>query len=650
MERVPRFRFLALTGAALLLAGSITPAHAQADPDDAKRGVARISVMDGDVTVRRGDSGDWVAGVINAPLMTGDQIATAANSRTEIQLDAANSLRMGGDASVRIAELEYDRYQFQVARGTVTYRVLHPTDVNIEVDTQNLAVRPSKEGVYRIRVDDAGESEITVRLGSVEVATTSGSQWVNVGETLMARGPAGDPEFKIADAVPMDDWDHWNESRDQAELTSVSNQYVPPGVTGAEDLDQYGTWANSPDYGYVWQPTEPAGWSPYSAGQWTWEDWYGWTWVGDEPWGWAPYHYGRWFYRPQVGWAWFPGARFTRHYWSPALVGFVGWGGAGFGLGYVGWVPLAPYEALRPWWGGAYYGRPGYMNRYIGVSSVNMASVYRNSAVLNGVNGVRGTDFQGGRFQGNISHFSAAEIHDARFAQGPVPIAPGAANLRFSDRAGAAAPRAAANTQFFAREQPKPAEQIPFAQQQRAFQAARAGNAGATAPRAAPSVQSGARQGTSVQQLPGQSGWRQYGDRPVQEGASQAGRNAPGQSNAQPAQNPSVRTNDAPAQQGSGWQRFGSPGTETDGGGRPANSAGRAATPQSGSNAWSRFGSPGNAANAPRQQTPPPAYRAPQYAPAPAPRPSAPTASPSRPSSGGASRSGGGGGHGGGHR
>ena len=89
MERVPRFRFLTLTGAALLLAGSITPARAQADPDDAKRGVARIRVMDGDVTVRRGDSGDWVAGVINAPLMTGDQIATAANSGISSRSHAA---------------------------------------------------------------------------------------------------------------------------------------------------------------------------------------------------------------------------------------------------------------------------------------------------------------------------------------------------------------------------------------------------------------------------------------------------------------------------------------------------------------------------------------------------------------------------------
>ena len=65
-------------------------------PDDANRGVARISLMDGQVSVKRGDAGEWVAGVINAPLMTGDHISTAPNSRAEVEIDSANVLRIGG--------------------------------------------------------------------------------------------------------------------------------------------------------------------------------------------------------------------------------------------------------------------------------------------------------------------------------------------------------------------------------------------------------------------------------------------------------------------------------------------------------------------------------------------------------------------------
>jgi hypothetical protein len=651
---MPRFRFLTLTGAALLLAGSLVPARAQADAEDAKRGVARISLMDGDVTVRRGDSGDWVAGVVNAPLMTGDQIATASNSRAEIEMDSANVLRLSGDASIRIAELEYDHFQFQLARGTMVYRVLRPTNANIEVDTPSLAVRPSKEGVYRIHVDEQGVSEVTVRLGSVEVSAASGSQWINANQTLLARGSSDDPEFKVTDAIAMDDFDHWNESRDQAELSSVSAQYVPPGVYGSEDLDQYGTWSEVPDYGYVWQPYEPVGWSPYSMGQWSWLDWYGWTWVPYERWGWAPYHYGRWFFRSGFGWAWYPGARFTMHYWSPALVGFIGWGGAGFGLGYVGWVPLAPFEVFHPWWGPGFYGRFGYMSRSIGISAVSVAGVYRNAAVLNGINGVRGADFQSGRF-GSIGHFSGSQITDARIANGAVPIAPSPANLRYSARTVASAPRAVGNTKFFSREQPSPARQIPFSQQQSGFESARsnAANRAATPQPGQPASRPGANMQArpSAQGAPNtNSGWRQAGDRPAQSQQAET----PARSGSEPQPNNPQRTSEQPAQ-ASGWQRFGASGTEQEytGAGRPANNDQRPAT-QSGSN-WNRFGSSGNAAQTYRAPEPAPqTYRAPQPAPqqtyrapqsAPAPSYHAPSYSaPSRPSGGG----GGGGGHTGG--
>ena len=114
MERLPFFRNRALSrvlmGVVLLGLGVFTPAHAQ-DPDDLQRGVARISLMNGEVSVRRGDSGDWVAGVINAPLLSDDRISTGPNSRAEVQFDAANILRIGGNAEVRLTQLEAARYQ-----------------------------------------------------------------------------------------------------------------------------------------------------------------------------------------------------------------------------------------------------------------------------------------------------------------------------------------------------------------------------------------------------------------------------------------------------------------------------------------------------------------------------------------------------------
>src|SRR6185369_2958304 len=138
-------RYLVLSTMALLVAGVFTPARAQ-DPDDLQRGVARISLMNGDVSVRRGDSGEWVAGIINAPLLSDDRISTGPNSRAEVQFDAGNILRIGGSAEVRLTQLEYTRYQMEIAHGTVSYVVIRPSNINVEVDTPNVSVRPSKQG------------------------------------------------------------------------------------------------------------------------------------------------------------------------------------------------------------------------------------------------------------------------------------------------------------------------------------------------------------------------------------------------------------------------------------------------------------------------------------------------------------------------
>src|SRR5579871_4714504 len=64
----------------------------QADAPD--RGVARISYMTGNVSVRRGDSGDLVAAAVNVPLTIGDRVVTG-EGRAEVQFDAANLIRLG---------------------------------------------------------------------------------------------------------------------------------------------------------------------------------------------------------------------------------------------------------------------------------------------------------------------------------------------------------------------------------------------------------------------------------------------------------------------------------------------------------------------------------------------------------------------------
>jgi len=98
-------------------------------------------------------------------------------------------------------------------------------------------------------------------------------------------------------------------------------------------LSDYGSWVETPEYGYVFIPDRQAqvrDWRPYTYGRWIWTS-YGWTWVSEEPFGWATYHYGRWAYIGSYGWAWVPG-----YTWGPA---WVAWR---YGDAAIGWAPLYP--------------------------------------------------------------------------------------------------------------------------------------------------------------------------------------------------------------------------------------------------------------------------------------------------------------------
>jgi hypothetical protein len=428
--------------AVTMLAQAPSPATPQDLGDDGaspEHGVARLSLIQGNVSVRHGDAGDLTAGVMNAPLLATDRVATGDGSRAEIQFDGLNMVRLNSNTEVRLSELQYKQDQVQVAQGTVMFHVVRDNDVRAEISTPTVLVRPAKAGNYRITVNTDGTSEIGVRSGQAEILGPKGSEFLNSGQTMFARGSASDPEVQVIPTGLLDEFDRWNSDRDRAFENSVSGRYVSPDVSGAEALDQYGRWQNDPQYGNVWVPSQSAGWAPYQDGRWVYADYYGWSWLGAEPWGWAPYHYGYWYSSPW-GWAWWPGVYGPAYYWRPAMVGFFGWGsghgwGVGFGFANVGWVALAPHEHYHPWYGHGYGGYGGY-NRTTIVNNVNIVNNYRNARYNNAVSGVRASDF--GRTpvtRGNLVRASSGDLARAGSVQGAMPFTPAQNSRRFSDAA-----------------------------------------------------------------------------------------------------------------------------------------------------------------------------------------------------------------------
>ncbi|MBS1875218.1 MAG: FecR domain-containing protein [Acidobacteria bacterium] len=551
---------------------------AQSEDDAPGKGVARLSVMDGDVSIRRGDSGDFIAAAINAPLVVTDRLVTGPASRAELQFDWSNMIRIGSNAEVRLADLDNGRYQIQVAIGTTTFRVLRDSNAQVEISTPSVAVRPLGRGVYRVTVLEDGSSEITVRLGEAEIYTPRGAERLRAGGTMRARGSASDPEFMDAPAIPLDAWDRWNEDRDRMIERTQSYGYMSPDIDGGEDLDGHGRWVSVDSYGPVWVPTVAPGWAPYQLGRWVWVDYYGWTWVSYDPWGWAPYHYGRWFHSPQYGWCWWPGARRDRHFWRPALVSFFGFGayggfhsGIGFGFGNIGWVPLAPHEPFHPWYGRNFYSGHGYAGNGVIVNNTNIANVYRNSRAPNGITGMSSEAF-GRRSVGRAEmvHVDATQVQNAGLVRGVLPLTPGRDSLRMADR-NASSPafnRAVENRTFYSRTGVNGSRTSGSFERQRTSvqQLAQRTFSNTSDYARAGQGRGSAEGGRTAPATSGNGGWRRVG-----EGSRQA--QEPDDSSRHRFGDPSRRTA-APAASGdsgasSGWRRFGGPSStsESDSGG-----------------------------------------------------------------------------------
>ena len=422
----------------------------RADDDDAPQedtqsGVGRVSLIHGDVSMQRGDSEDWAVATINTPLVRGDQVATGDRSRTEVQLDYANILRLSSSSQAKIADLTRTRIQIQLSQGYASYTVFKGSEADVEIDTPNVAVRPLRPGRYRVQVNSDYETDVIVRDGEVEISTPQGSTTVREGRMAMIRGE-DNPEYKVDDAPRKDDWDRWNKDRDNTIREAQGYRRTNPYYTGAQDLDGYGRWVYVPGYGSVWQPYEQsASWAPYQSGRWVWEPYWGWTWVSYEPWGWAPYHYGRWFLW-SGSWVWWPGPVHV-HYrpaWSPAFVTFIGFGhhsGFAFGFGSIGWIPCGPSDYYYPWYGRGYNRvnvvnitnvtnvrnvhyvvRPLAVGRQHYYSNVDMA--LRNPRVRGAISGVDAEEFGRGHERVRRLDVGDRDLRDSRVMTGNLPVVP----------------------------------------------------------------------------------------------------------------------------------------------------------------------------------------------------------------------------------
>ena len=309
---------------------------AQSDEDQG-RSYARLSFVQGQVTVDRGTELGTESAEVNLPVAAGNRLVTA-DGQAEVQFGRSNYLRLGMSSEAEFAALPSrtnDPVKLHLRAGQAYLRVTTlDADKGIEVHTPDASFYILEEGLYRFDVNEGATTEVLVHEGSVEAAGEQGSVVIRTNERLVAANGAiqsGPESFSAA----MDGFDRWNETRDGLLDRRSGSSYLPSEISQYEnELDDNGRWVQEASYGNVWVPyVQDVDWRPYLYGRWVWYPIIGWTWVSSEPWGWATYHYGRWQWGLGMGWYWIP----TRH-WGPAWVHWY------HGRDHYGWCPLSYHD------------------------------------------------------------------------------------------------------------------------------------------------------------------------------------------------------------------------------------------------------------------------------------------------------------------
>ncbi len=464
MKLINRIVFGMAVSACLLMA--------QADPPGR---VARLSYVYGAVSYSPSGVDDWAPVDVNRPLTTGDRLFVEFAGTAELQLGSA-ALRMKTASALEFLNLDDSNVQLRLTEGSLIIRVRYLGDQDsFEVDTPNLAFSLLRPGEYRIDVKpDSSTTIVTVRGGQGELTGPNQALTVNPGDQVQVVG-ADQPSYQTVGAPARDQFDTWSVGRDQRDDQSPSARYVSRQLVGYQDLDQYGSWRNTPDYGAVWVPNgTPNGWAPYHNGHWLWVDPWGWTWVDDAPWGFAPFHYGRWAYVSGY-WGWVPGPVAAQPVYAPALVAWVGGGAIGGG---VAWFALGPREVYVPTYStnAAYINRVNVTNTVIvnNVTNINVTNVkYVNREAPGAVMVVQQAAFASAKPVQSAAIVVAPEALRSATIAPSAAVAPTRASVTRVAAPGAKVlqpPAALLARPVVAKRTPPPAP-VPFAQKQQALAA-----------------------------------------------------------------------------------------------------------------------------------------------------------------------------------
>jgi len=348
----------------LFLSTALTHSYALQTPPEETILVGQISHIEGELLRYVPDEEDWVATVEDAPSGINDVLYTGEHSKAELIMPNNTWIRIGGNTQIHIIQLESDETVVDIDSGIARLYNKSAT-ATITATTPLGSITAPPFSVCDLYLED-DSIQVSALEGSVDFlhVTDSKHYGVTAGSSSLR---AGYHEVSSNQEMVDDPWHAWNRERDDLWEERFAEQedsadYLPEELHyESYALEENGIWESVYYEGRnrsFWRPLHvSSNWCPFTVGRWT--TWYGdHCWIPYEPFGYITHHYGNWVHVNSCDrWYWAPprchtgirGGSFLNigFGWYPGRVSWIHRGG------YVGWIPLAPFERYysRSYWG-----------------------------------------------------------------------------------------------------------------------------------------------------------------------------------------------------------------------------------------------------------------------------------------------------------
>src|SRR5438105_3385217 len=293
---------------------------------DSHARIVRLSYVDGDVEIDKGDGRGFNTAYLNMPLAHGWKL-WARNGQAEVEFENGSSIRLTPDTIVDFNDLTLDsnghrNSSIELQQGTayLDIRSRDEDGFHLQVGREHVELLKSAH----VRVDThKGEIEIAVFNGEVLVSNGSSAE-VAVKKSETIRLYADDSNrYYLAKGVDAENYDSWDDERVKGHDQAISSAALAGnnGLTyGLSDLNAYGSYFYVPGYGYMWRPSSASlAWDPFSDGYWLSYPGSGYVFVSSYQWGWLPFRYGSWHFVNGRGWCWAPGSNWNSWHRVPPV-------------------------------------------------------------------------------------------------------------------------------------------------------------------------------------------------------------------------------------------------------------------------------------------------------------------------------------------